>query len=605
MKTKLKTKAVTEAPSPRPSPQGEGDKHSGDARSVRLEAILLSGTNPRKKFVLDDLLSSIPIHGIVQRLLVRPLPLLSPSLSSIPNGGEGVRRTGEEAAAGNESRNEVQFELVCGERRYRAARELGLTEVPVEVRAMSDRDVREIQLLENLDREDLLPLEEAAGYAQLIADKVFGETIAENVNGLCAKLGRQRSHIYNQLALLKLSDPAQEAIAKGDLPVSIGYRLGKVPGEKLQAKALKKILKGGAYQQCMTARDAEAFLAREFQLDLKAAPFDIEDKTLDPQAGPCGECPYRSGNAPEEFPDIKSPHVCTHPDCYRHKADASRERQLQEYRDLGWTVLTAAESKPLFSREYWQGDRSEYVPAQYTHHTDPKRRTTAQLVKLCKENPPRALACVDGIGKVVELYRAAEVAAALVANGVIKARKGEKEPGGEGALIRQTLTPEQEAKQKFAREVDALTAERVALALIAAVEGDTKKAAEANLLRWFIRYLVDSSADYDWERIEERRGGDIFAKLAKLEAPQLRSLLLEMHLQDNGGFGDLGWDGNALEAAEAVWPVDRKAILKAAAKELKAANPDSTVAAATDTAPVSPKKKSPAKARKVAKKKKK
>ena len=149
---------------------------------VTLDQIVPSPLQPRKEFEpehLAELMESIREHGIIQPLIVRQV-----------NG---------------------KMELIAGERRFRASRELGLKEVPVIIRQAADKDVLEMALIENIQREDLNPLEEAQGLQRLI--KEFGlthETAAQAV-------GRSRSAASNLLRLLNLAEPVQTMLMAGDL----------------------------------------------------------------------------------------------------------------------------------------------------------------------------------------------------------------------------------------------------------------------------------------------------------------------------------------------------------------------------------------------------
>src|SRR5919109_646994 len=167
--------------------ESEGDAPAEPAapRRVPIELIRPSAFQPRRRFAeteLDALAQSIREKGILQPLLVRPL-------------------AGEEAA----------FELVAGERRWRAAQRIGMHEVPVIVRPFADSEALEIALVENLQREDLSPLEEAEAYNRLMED--FGRTQAS----LADAVGKSRSHVANTLRLLSLPAPVRRRLDEGEL----------------------------------------------------------------------------------------------------------------------------------------------------------------------------------------------------------------------------------------------------------------------------------------------------------------------------------------------------------------------------------------------------
>jgi ParB family transcriptional regulator, chromosome partitioning protein len=179
----------------RPPPVQEDIDLGEQVRKVRLTSIVPSPLQPRKDFAaeaLQELIDSIRQHGIIQPLIVRRL-----------SGGA--------------------HELIAGERRWRAAQELGLTEVPVIIRSASDLEVLELSLIENLQRTDLNPIEEAHGYARLRDE--FGMKQEE----VAVKVGRSRAAVANAMRLLDL-DPqiqiwlAQDLVSVGHAKVLLGVK---------------------------------------------------------------------------------------------------------------------------------------------------------------------------------------------------------------------------------------------------------------------------------------------------------------------------------------------------------------------------------------------
>jgi ParB family transcriptional regulator, chromosome partitioning protein len=195
-----------------------GTRLSGDpggarphsAQIVPIEAIRPSPFQPRRNFAeeeLDRLAQSIREKGIVQPLLVRPIT---------------------DAAA--------DFELVAGERRWRAAQRVGLHEVPVVIRPLGDSEVIEIALVENLQREDLSPLEEAEAYSRLTRE--FGRSQA----GLAEAVGKSRSHVANTLRLLALPAPVRRSLEEGAL--SAGHARALLAAPDPAALALEVVRRG-------------------------------------------------------------------------------------------------------------------------------------------------------------------------------------------------------------------------------------------------------------------------------------------------------------------------------------------------------------------------
>lgn len=153
--------------------------------TLRVAEIEPNREQPRKTFdeeAIAALADSIREHGMIQPILVRPLE----------NGS---------------------YQIVAGERRWRAARMLGLEEVPVNIRAMSDQETMQIALIENLQRENLNPIEEALGYQELMDQ--FGMT----QEGIAQIVGRSRSAVANSLRLLQLPEPIQQYLQEGSITV--------------------------------------------------------------------------------------------------------------------------------------------------------------------------------------------------------------------------------------------------------------------------------------------------------------------------------------------------------------------------------------------------
>lgn len=208
-----------------PAPVGEAPAKPvvNPDRNVPIELISRNPRNPRRMFdeaELHDLASSIRQHGIVQPVVVR-------------------------------SRG-AEFEIIAGERRWRAAQLAGLVEIPVIVRDVDDRTALEIAIVENVQRSDLNPLEEALGYDQLIAEHGYTQ------NDLGEIIGKSRSHVANSLRLLKLPDPVRDMLANGQL--SAGHARALVSTSDPTALAKTIVSKG------MSVRDAE----RLAQNDIKA-----------------------------------------------------------------------------------------------------------------------------------------------------------------------------------------------------------------------------------------------------------------------------------------------------------------------------------------------
>lgn len=185
------------------------ENSSASAVKLSLNEIEPNKDQPRKTFdekALSELADSIAQHGVIQPLLVRPMP-------------------------------DGSYQLVAGERRWRAARRAGLSEVPVVIREMSDSEMMELALIENLQREDLNPIEEAEGLQQLI------HTYGLTQETAAARVGRSRPAIANALRLLSLPNPILELTRDGKISAGHARALLSLNDEEKMVEIADQILK--------------------------------------------------------------------------------------------------------------------------------------------------------------------------------------------------------------------------------------------------------------------------------------------------------------------------------------------------------------------------
>ncbi|HMJ06297.1 MAG TPA: ParB/RepB/Spo0J family partition protein [Chthoniobacterales bacterium] len=211
-------------PTPAPTLDAQTAIEPGEkVHQVDLTSIVPSPLQPRKEFAaeaLQELMDSIRQHGIIQPLIVRM--------------------------------NEGRHELIAGERRWRAAREIGLTQAPVIVREASDLDVLELSLIENLQRADLNPIEEAQAYARLAGE--FGMRQED----IAMKVGRSRAAVANSMRLLDLNQQVQTWLTQGLLTVGHAKVLLGLKAHEEQLAVAETLLRRSG-----TVRDAERLVARQ------------------------------------------------------------------------------------------------------------------------------------------------------------------------------------------------------------------------------------------------------------------------------------------------------------------------------------------------------
>ena len=206
---------------------------SNSSVMLKISEIEPNRSQPRKDFdenSLSDLAQSISQHGLLQPLLVRPLPI----------GG---------------------YQIVAGERRYRACRMAGLTEVPVTIRELSDTETMELALIENLQREDLSPIEEALGYKALIDEHGFSqEEVATSV-------GKSRPAIANSLRILKLPDSVLEYLKQDKISAGHARALLMLDNEEDMLELAELI-----YKKDLSVRQAEKLAKKKPEVEEDTQP---------------------------------------------------------------------------------------------------------------------------------------------------------------------------------------------------------------------------------------------------------------------------------------------------------------------------------------------
>ena len=270
-------------------------------RDLPLTALAESSFNPRCHFdeaALAELAESIRAQGILAPLVVRPV--------------------------------NTHFEIVAGARRFRAAQMAGLAAAPVRIVEMTDAEALEASIVENLQRRDVHPLDEAQGFTALMR---LGEPplTAEQI---AAKCGKSSAYVAGRLRLTELVAEAAEAFAKDEIGVGHALLLAK-----LQPKQQKEAL-AACYQEQYTngsrsksillpVRHLQQWIERNILLELASAPFSREDAQLLPEAGACTDCPKRTGHNTLLFEGIGTlSDSCSDPRCYAAKVDAHVRRTL-------------------------------------------------------------------------------------------------------------------------------------------------------------------------------------------------------------------------------------------------------------------------------------
>jgi ParB family chromosome partitioning protein len=271
--------------------------NASEYREISLALLNESKTNPRRAFdetSLKELAASIRSQGVLSPLLVRPL-------------------------------TENGFEIVAGARRFRAAQMAEQSTVPVRIKQMSDAEVLEAQLVENLIRAEIHPMEEAEGFARLLAL----DEPKYSIEQIAAKVGKQPSFVASRLKMVDLVPAAVDAFYANEIGVSHALLLAKLPADQQQqalSACFKEVYNGSksAARILLPVRNLQFWIETNVLLILKDAPFDKRDAQLVATASSCADCPKRTGHNKLLFSDDlgKQGDRCTDPRCFNAKLSA-------------------------------------------------------------------------------------------------------------------------------------------------------------------------------------------------------------------------------------------------------------------------------------------
>ncbi len=294
---------------------------------------------------LAELTESIRAQGVLQSVLVRP-----------------------SAVAG-------RYELAAGHRRYLAAQAAGLTEIPAGIRALTDRQFLEVQLLENLQRQDVAPADEAVAFARLLENDFSAAEIGQ-------KVGKSARFVAQRAALAVLEPYWMAALRAGRLPLVAANELARLPAAGQQR------MQEAAAADYTYRRDDTVFAAHWVNQNIKqhvlrelhSAAFPKHDATLYPMAGACTACPKRSAAYQQLFDEEEQRHdLCLDGPCFQKKKYFFVERRTKELR------AETGQKPVLVSSTY------------YANHADKSVLTEAKYRKVKAETPGAVQALVvDG-----------------------------------------------------------------------------------------------------------------------------------------------------------------------------------------------------------------
>ncbi len=261
--------------------------------NLTLEAIEPSPCNPRRhrnKLEDADLMASISTHGILTPLLVRPI------------------------------QDSGKYQIAAGHRRYEAAKKLSLVTVPVQIREMDDKEYMEILHVENLQREDVHPLDEAAGYKELLEQGGY------DIATLSARLGKCETHVYQRLKLNELIKEGQKLFLENRIGFGHAVILARL--DKKQQKDIVANHLFSYRNEPVPVRELSEYVRHYLYLDLGNVPWALDDADLLKEVGACSSCPKRTGSNPSLFTDMQN-NICTDRGCFEKKMQTHIDKQIE------------------------------------------------------------------------------------------------------------------------------------------------------------------------------------------------------------------------------------------------------------------------------------
>lgn len=489
---------------------------------IPLSQLRESPTNPRRHYdqaALNELAASIRHQGVIQAALVRPHP--------------------DEPEA---------YEIVFGARRFRGSQLAEQADLPAVIRDLSDEQVIAMQAIENVQREDVHPLDEATSYNRLLA-------LGHPVTDIALKTGKSESYIYQRIKLAALIDKAQEAFLSDKINTAQAIELARLP-QAAQDEVLGVILEGTQYGDPLTLNGLREHITQHYFLDLHRAPFKKNDATLNPEAGPCTHCQKRTGFVPALFPDIKKKDTCTDRECFTKKIAALIERHQ--------VALAVGDKRPpLLSVYYGPSATQKVYPEALTHNQ------WAEASKKCKH-------MVNGI--TVDGHEAGTITPCCIEPSCSTHRaKMDKTPeAGSTKPARKTQTPQQLAAAQRTRAIFAAHERAIVVAVgktrVLDVP-DLKTVAVALFTEMWGNHTKELFKARGWQPGKEKYGHNYVAaaekQIDKMNAAELAGLILECCLRGRSMNGMGGEDADRFRLTVKRHGIDLAKLEKSSLEEIK------------------------------------
>ena len=501
--------------------------NSQEYRSIPLAELVESTTNPRKTFderQLEELAESIRSKGVLLPLLVRPV-----------NG---------------------HYEIVAGERRYRASKLAKRETVPATVRDLTDAECLEIQLIENLLRADLHPFEEAQGFRALL-DQEDSKYSIENIS---SKTGKHPSFIAKRLKLLDLVKPVADVFVAGHITVEHALLIAKL-GMDAQEKALTHCFDGhyatnDNERSLVPVSRLQAWIAQNIYLRLNSVPFSKEDEALVPEAGSCANCAKRTGFNTLLFSEVKED-SCADAACFNRKLDAHIAQRIAKMPNLVQISenYNATDETPILPRR-------NYV--EVVTRKSKKGREARREEKLCSHLTPAIHA--DGMDK----GRLVKVCADLTCKIHFENKQEEEKQRLQWKAERTAANRKTKQTLAFRHRLLADVLKRVKpqfgteeLRIVA--QFALRSLSHDVVCRLAKRHGLHNPKDaHDWQAAEKAR-----TLYKKADAASLAALIFEAMLIGTAGSATINKDDDLLADAACHYKIDAKALRTAIAKAEK------------------------------------
>jgi len=538
-------------------------QNSSAFQYLAIDQIHESTTNPRLTFEqhkLEELAESIRQHGLIQPITVRP--------------------------------NAKGFEIVAGARRFRAAQLAELFSLPSRIVEIDDAAAMEWQLVENSQRVDVHPYEEAQGFQRLL------DLPGYDVTALVEKSGKSASHIYARLSLLQLIPTVAEAFVEERITASHANLIARLPQEH-QADAFENCWRKDWQDKeahLLPAKHLSAWIQNNLYLSLAEAPFDREDPNLKPEAGACVSCPRRSGFNTSLFADVQGDQ-CLDAPCFQSKVTAHIDREIAARPELV-TIETAwrapKEQRPgaLQKNQYRELAEPDNPDAE-----PPCPSAKAALIVFGKQVGRTVTVCLDDECPVHTNHQPREAVEPPPAMPPAPEEETEEEAAQRNADHEQRMAKykaeqerkEEERKAEFERQQKEYEAEqarrdkqrKARAATFERILENAPTTLSVSQLRVFLRFLIqidpysyleDASAHFasDDENAQQSDEEVVLAALDGTADEKLNSLALRLVLSNHIGMPRENEPDLLTEAEEAFVPKKPKAVKAKAESPLKA-----------------------------------